>query len=398
MTRSTRSSLKFSNEGKRDSLHGFVGEYRKVVSFYVDLLWDLDRVPRLLPKEITSKPESWLSARARQCAAKQASGIVRGTRAKQERRKWQVEEFKRLGMLRKAKKLQGICDRVSVSKPRIDRVEPELDSRFVKVDLGNGTSFDGWITLSSIGNGIRLELPFRKTKHFNELEVKGKRKLGVRLSRWMATFVFEVPEPEKKALGSVLGIDVGKNEVVHCSDGFVSKKDRHGHDLGSIMGTMARRRKGSKGFQRCVDHRTNYVNWSINQLNLSNVRLANIENIKYLRRGKRVSRLMSHWAYAGILGKLERYCDEQGVLVRKVDPTYTSQRCSKCGWVRKGNRRGKLFKCDKCSLSMDSDLNASLNLSLDLRPVGRKVRLSHANRVGFYWHEACQEPIVPGAR
>jgi transposase len=67
-----------------------------------------------------------------------------------------------------------------------------------------------------------------------------------------------------------------------------------------------------------------------------------------------------------------------------VCPTYTSQRCSSCGWVRKSNR--------------DADLNAAKNIALNLRPIGTKERLSHKNRKGFYLCEVVQEPIVPVAQ
>ncbi len=70
----------------------------------------------------------------------------------------------------------------------------------------------------------------------------------------------------------------------------------------------------------------------------------------------------------------------------------------KCGWVRKGNRNGKRFKCDRCPTDMDSDLNASLNLTFDLMPIGQKERLSKNNRTGFYWKQTGQESIVPGTR
>lgn len=395
--RSTKVSLKFSNHGKLGSLREFIDEYSRLVSLFVDELWYMDRVPKLLPRELTSKPDTWLSARMRQCASKQASGIVRGTRAKSKRREWQISEFVRLGMLKKARRLKRMHDSKSVSKPSIEKMCPELDSRIVKVDLDNDTSFDGWITVSSVGNGVRLQLPFSSTRHLNRLLESGKMRTGVRMSGNHATLTFDVEVPKKED-GTVLGVDIGLKNVVSCSDGFQSQRNPHGHDLESITGILSRRSKGSNGFRRAVEHRTNYVNWSVNRMNLDDVRQVNIEDIRHLRRGKRTSRTMGHWAYRGILGKLERYCEERGVLVRRINPAYTSQRCSSCGWVRKGNRKGKSFRCDKCLTSMDSDLNASLNLALGLRPIGRKERSSRNNRAGFYWNVAGQEPIVPDAR
>ena len=95
---------------------------------------------------------------------------------------------------------------------------------------------------------------------------------------------------------------------------------------------------------------------------------------------------------------LENKLVERGVLVHKVDPTYTSQRCSACGWVRKGNRKRKQFRCDECGFTQDSDLNASRNISFELTSLTEKQRLLHKNGKGFYWYEAGQEFIVPDAQ
>lgn len=395
MIRSTKTSTKFSNKEKKNELNSFIDEYRNVVSQFVDLLWNEPKIPSLLPKELTSQVDTWLSARMLQCAGKQASAIVRGTQKKQKQRLYIIDKLNSEGQFKKARRLQRIYDEASVSKPNISQVEPELDSRFVKIDLENETSFDGWITLTSIGNKLKIVLPFKKTKHFNEMLRKGTLKLGVRLNKSNFTFMFDLQEVEKKPKGSVLGIDIGQTTTLSCSNGVTSKKNNHNYDLASITDILSRKKKGSKGFQKAIEHRKNYVNWTINQLNLNGIKQVNIEKIKHLRRGKRSSRGLSHWTYTEIFDKLESYCTEQGVLVKKVSPTYTSQRCSNCGWTRKSNRKGKLFKCEKCSFECDSDLNASLNITLELPEISRKQRLQQVNRIGFYWNVEGQESIVP---
>jgi hypothetical protein len=313
MIRSTKVSNKFSNEGKLEQLRSFVDEYRNVVSEFVDLLWEMEKVPTLLPKEITSQVETWLSARMLQCAGKQASGIVRGTKKKQNKRLYVINKLKEECKFKQARKLQAIYDKNNSKKPNINEVEPELDSRFVKLDIENDTSFDGYITLTSLGNKLKLELPFKKTKHYNKLDVLGQVKNGVRLSKKNFTFMFDIEEPQKQE-GSVIGIDIGKYDVLSCSNGFQTKTNNHGHDLNSILNRMSRKKKGSKAFTKEERHRTNYINWSINQLNLSNIGEVRIERIKNMRKGRRISRMLSHWTYTDIFGKLKSICEEQGVL------------------------------------------------------------------------------------
>lgn len=392
MIRSSKLSLKFSNTEKLQKLHQFIDEYKSVVKFFVDQTWELDKVPCLLPKELTSKVKTWLTARAIQCAAKQASAIVRGTKTKQNRRLYVYNKLLKENRVRQAKRLKKIIDKVQMTKPNLDQINPELDARFIKMDFDNITSFDGWITFGSLGQKLKLEIPVKKTKHFNSLD--GKVKAGIRLSKKQITFMFE-SEIEPKTSGETVGLDMGLSTVASLSDDQVTKSDVHNHDFSSISKKLSRKKKGSNAFRKAQTHRTNFVNWSVNQLNFNHVNHLKLEDLKDVRRNKRSSRYLNHWTYTEIQGKLVQTCEELGVLVSYVSPTYTSQRCSSCGWVRKSNRKGKLFKCGKCCFVLDADLNASRNIALDLPAISRKKRLQQDNRKGFYWNVVGQEPIVP---
>lgn len=393
MIRSSKLTIKFSNVNKLNLISLFIDEYKKIVSLFVDLLWDLDKFPKLLPNNITNqiKSQTWLSARIIQCAGKQAAGIVKGTRKKQKNRQYVYDQLIEKGYFKKARKLKVIMDKYKISKPSIKNMNPELDSRFIKMDFNNKTSFDGWITLFCLGNSLNIIIPVKKSKHFNNMQ--GIMKKGVRLNKKYLTFMFE-EEIVKKTDGIILGLDKGSSTCCTLSNGQITKKDNHGWDLSSIEDKMARKKKGSKAFQKCKQHRKNYIGWSINQLNFNGVKTLRIENLKNLPRS---SRKLSHWTHAEIDMKLEQTCEKLGVQVDHVNPTYTSQRCSSCGFVRKGSRNGKQFKCKSCGFTIDADLNASINISLDLRPIGRKERLLHKNKTGFYWNEVRQESIVPVA-
>jgi IS605 OrfB family transposase len=217
----------------------------------------------------------------------------------------------------------------------------------------------------------------------------GKKLDGVRLSNDSITFNFELPVVEKKEHGSILGIDIGKIDSITCSNGFASKTNSHGYNLGLIIDKLAKKKKGSKAYHRTQEHRTNFINWSINELNLEDFKQVNIEEIRHIRRGKRVNRKMQGWTYTTIFNKLKSKCYEQGVLVQELNPTYTSQRCSVCGRVRKANRKGKIFECDNCGHSQDADLNAARNISFSLPSISKKIRLMKLNLgKGFYWLES----------
>ena len=397
MIRSSKTSLKFANKCKKESVHHIIDEYKDVLSQLVDILWIMEDIPNLITYEITDQIETELSARMVQCAAKQASGIVRGTREKQRRRLFIIKWLTSEGKFKQARKLQHIYDETNVSKPTINNVEMELDSRFVEVEFNRVNSFDGWVTISSIGNQIKLEIPFKKTVKINKFLSIGKMKNGIRLSKKNITLMFEFEGIENTSTDNVTGIDIGVNSLLSIDYGTTksqSIKNNHGHDLNSINDRLSRKKKGSNGFRRTITHRTNYINYSINQLNWNKIGTLKIEKIRNLRRGRRTSRKLQHFVYKQIFDKLKSNSERYNVCINEVDPTYTSQRCSCCGWTRKSNRKGLLFKCGNCSHEQNSDLNASSNIRLNLPIMGKKERLKRLNRKGFFWNVVSHEPIV----
>lgn len=394
MIRSTKIKTSLANNGKLVLVESIIEEYTNVVRYFVDIFWGMDKVPTFVNKEI-AKPETWLSATMIQCAGKQASGIVRGTRKKNEQRLYVYNKLLDSNQIKKAKKLKTIIESNPYSKPNLKNLEIDLDSRFITFSFESTTKFNGWVTITSIGNKIKLSLPFNRNKHLNNLKEKGTLKPGIRLSAKNMTLMFDIEDTPKKETGDVLGIDVGQLTTISCSNGHQSTTNRTGHDLSSIAKRLSRKKKGSKGFQREQSHRTNYINWTINQLDLSRFMEIKVEKIRNLRKGKNSSRSLSHWTYTEIFAKVRSKCEETGVLFLQVNPTYTSQRCSSCGFTRKINRKGKTFKCTACFFEADADLNASVNISLKLKPIGKQQRLKQLNRTGFYWIAEGQEPTVP---
>jgi transposase len=396
--RSTKISLKFLNKEKQEYLNFVIDEYTELLKKYVNYFWlqDLSSLPKFADIQIIYLFDSSLKIILRQCCAKQALGIVKGTFAKQKKRLYILNKLKTEGKIKESKKLQKIIDEVNISCPDIKNCELEIggDPSLFRIEASSN-SFDGWIKFLPRVNE-KIFIPFKKTRHFNKLNnLNGVLSKGGRLSKKFITLFFTFDKKDSIQNGKTIGIDIGLKNVISCSNGIQTQQNKHGQDLEYIQRKLLKKKKGSKAFEKTQEHRKNYINWSINQLNLSGISALKRENIKNLRKGIRTNRFMSSWTYANIFNKLDRYCEEQNVSVIKISPTYTSQRCSVCGWVRKSNRKGKIFKCDQCGHTEDSDLNASKNIALDLREIGKKERQLQKNRIGFYWFEEGQENIIP---
>ena len=63
---------------------------------------------------------------------------------------------------------------------------------------------------------------------------------------------------------------------------------------------------------------------------------------------------------------LKYKAESTGITVREVEPMYTSQECSDCGYRLTEEERLSLsertFRCPKCGLEIDRDINASINI------------------------------------
>ncbi len=176
---------------------------------------------------------------------------------------------------------------------------------------------------------------------------------------------FEKDKKELRKIGSEIGLDIGYKKLVVTSD-----NQYIGVDFPSKAEKISRKKQKSKGFYRSLTERDNYVNECVNRLDLSNVKVLVVENLKDVKRCTRKKRRirksfmnkLQRWTYPLLLNRLGLRCEREGVLLVNINPAYTSQTCSKCKNKDKKSRRGENFKCITCGYEADADYNASLNI------------------------------------
>jgi transposase len=412
MIRSSKHRLSDSNFGKRQEIHSLVSNYRCLVQEIIDYIWingyrkfcvsknKLD-CPSLVDSSFL-KNFSWdYTERLKQAAGKQALMMLSAATEKRKKQLWKLKHLQKEGA--STKYLQRAISHQPLVKPNASKINLELDSRFIDFDFtSNKNKFIGFVRLSSIKKGLTIKVPLIKTPVFDKWNVLGKRKQSIRLSEKNINLFFEIEELPKKEVGEIVGCDQGITEMLTLSDNQTVPKYQGRYSLSDVQNILARKKKGSKSFAKAQDFRKNIINWSINQLNFSNIKELRLEKLFQVGKGKSRSRFMSHWTYTLINDKLKRLSEEKGFLLKEVTNEFRSQRCSDCGWVRKANRKKKSFCCNKCGNELDADLNASYNLLLDLYEIPYWVRLKKINRKGFYWmpdglFSDCHEPIVHDA-
>ncbi|EPZ47726.1 RNA-guided endonuclease TnpB family protein [Alicyclobacillus acidoterrestris] len=76
---------------------------------------------------------------------------------------------------------------------------------------------------------------------------------------------------------------------------------------------------------------------------------------------------LKRWTYFDLQKKIEYRAKEYGIDVIKINPKYTSQRCSECGYIDERNRPKvpdqSKFKCLSCGYETNADFNAARNIA-----------------------------------
>lgn len=171
-------------------------------------------------------------------------------------------------------------------------------------------------------------------------------------------------------------------------------KDKQGWTLSKIIKRMKRCKKGSKQYARYQKLRANFIRWSINQaksfIQENDVKVIALEDIRFMGKGFNSGSFLSKFEHSLIRSKLNSLCEDCGASLLLSSNSYRSQRCNACGYTHRGNRKKgtKQFICLNCGNTMDADLNAALNHSINLSPLKRG---QIDNETGEFWPETKTE-------
>lgn len=183
----------------------------------------------------------------------------------------------------------------------------------------------------------------------------------------------EGPEPVE---GDLLGIDRGivniavlSNNVFFNSKVVKNIRARYAYLRRRLQskGTRSAKRKlkklagREKRFMAGINHR---ISKAIAQMAYAVYALEDLKSIRVQkRRGKKFNAKLNSWAFYQLEQFLRYKAEALGKQVMLVDSRYTSQKCSMCGHLYKGNRHGNDFRCRRCGFRIHADLNAARNIA-----------------------------------
>lgn len=225
---------------------------------------------------------------------------------------------------------------------------------------------------------LRLLLPETPT-WFTERYPEGKlnaAKLGItRSGKPYINLIYRVPQPTQTPAGETLGVDRGLYKIAVTSKGgeYTSNnvravRRRHQHTRATLQqkGTRSAKRRlkamsgREKRFMSDVNHCVSKQ--LVHTPNIGRIVLENLTGIRRNKRHKTTRKWLGQWAFHQLEHNIIYKAHQQGIDVVLVDPAYTSQRCSTCGYTDKNNRRKGTFACRSCGFIANADVNAAINI------------------------------------
>ena len=90
------------------------------------------------------------------------------------------------------------------------------------------------------------------------------------------------------------------------------------------------------------------------------------EDLEQIRERISDGKKFQQWAFRELQEQTLYKAELVGIVVEMVEPSYTSQQCSKCGCTLEENRNGQRFACLDCSYTVNADYNAAKNVARKL--------------------------------
>jgi putative transposase len=334
ITRSSKCSLKFLTAKKRQELGSVLDEYGKVVNHFISLFWDKPVTKTELLKDVVNSSDSWLSARLKKVAAREALDMISATKER-----WKNKPSKMVKPVHKG----NIAD---LKQPK------------------KATEFDCWLELRSIGNKIGIDIPIRKHNQFNDLASKGQRLNSYIITRDYVQFVFEHETGPKKEVKTAIGVDTGINALASLSTG-----EQLGIDIKGIIERVKRCQHGSRGQQRAKRALRQRID-EVAKTVAGKADLVVVEALKKMghksklrrRLNSNIRRSIGTWNWKYWLKRLQMDTEVSRATFRSVLPFNTSITCPCCSHVDGGNRVGEMFLCLKCGYADNADINAGRNI------------------------------------
>jgi putative transposase len=198
--------------------------------------------------------------------------------------------------------------------------------------------------------------------------------------KWYCSVLCEYTIPDKaKECDNIVGCDVGLKEFAILSDGTVISNPRHTkkyeNKLAKEQRKLSKKQKGSKNrfkqrlkvrkiHNKIRDIRKDFLHKTSNSIakNYDGIFVEDL-NIKGMMKNHCLAKSIGDVSWSEFNRQLEYKCKWSFKYYLKIDRFFPSSKtCSNCGYVQEMPLSKRIFDCPNCGISIDRDLNASLNI------------------------------------
>ncbi len=241
-------------------------------------------------------------------------------------------------------------------------------------------SQDMWLRISTLTKGKPVLIPLSLNDYAKARSGKWNNGAQISLKNGHVTYTLTktLPDADVRVEGADIGLDWGLVNLFTDSRGnqygqalYSWLKDRDEELLALTRGLQKNGVKPSQSKryqafnQRIRQYVKNEVGRVLNNIAKDDVRSLTVESLDFRHGGlsTRMNRLLTRAGRGAVRSKLKDLTELSGITIHTVNPAYTSQECSKCGWVDKENRKTQTnFQCTKCAWSGHADVNAARNI------------------------------------
>lgn len=198
--------------------------------------------------------------------------------------------------------------------------------------------------------------------------------------KYFVSILCEVPKKSKPKTNKQIGIDLGITDFIVLSDGTKIKNPNfnrsHKNELGKAQKHLSRKTKGSNRYNKQrkkvarihekitnsrVDFQHKLSSKLINEFDLISLETLRVRN---MMKNHKLAYSIQDSSWSSFVAMLEYKASWYGKKVVKIDTFYPSSKtCSSCDYiVDKLSLSVRKWKCPKCSVEHDRDVNAAKNI------------------------------------
>jgi putative transposase len=304
-------------------------------------------------------------------------------------------------------------------KPRFSNISMHLDSKVAglsKKEENGAKSFDYWLKISTLEKGKPIYIPLKANTYAEKLEGEFLNYCQV-VEDNNGNIEFRIIKQLKKKeyipATDEIAIDLGLRPLFATDKGdlfgrnFFDVLKAFDNKITKRMASLQKRKikpRDDKKYRKYRDNLKDYLENEINRLINIIVKIYKpkriiIERLDFRnpKLSKELNRLIQNFGKRYIKQKLERLQQLYGIEIIEINPAYTSQECSSCGYIDKKNRKDtQEFECKACGNKTNAQVNGAKNIlkrsSLGNLHLTKKQVLKILTERYLERHKGCKSP------